>query len=69
MVGIRPRTKFVLQTGDRRCAKCGAKVNNQRVRCKKCAGLLDKPTKNRKKKPKARVKTRAKKRLKSAGKA
>ena len=69
MVGIRPRTKFVLQTGARRCPKCGAKVNNQRVRCKKCASEIAKPIKNRKKPGKSRVNTRAKRRLQGDGKA
>jgi hypothetical protein len=69
MVGIRPRTKFVLQTGERRCPKCGCKINNQRVRCKKCAGLVPKPVKSRKKKTKSRVKTRLKQTAKARGKA
>jgi hypothetical protein len=64
MVGIRPRTKFVLQTTTRTCPKCGAKVNNQRVRCKKCASQIAKPIKNRKKKKKSRVSTRDKQRAK-----
>ena len=27
------------------CPKCGAKINNQRVRCKKCAQALTRPKK------------------------
>ncbi len=70
MVGIRPRTKFTLAEKDRHCPKCGAKINNQRVRCKKCAQELSRPAKHSgKKKPaKARMKTRAKRRLQSSGK-
>lgn len=66
MVGIRPRSKFVLEVKDRRCPKCGAKINNQRVRCKKCSQALTRPVKNKgKTKPKkARLKTRAKRRAK-----
>jgi predicted amidophosphoribosyltransferase len=69
MVGMRPRTKFVLATKDRVCPKCGAKVNNQRVRCKKCASEIGRPVKRKTKAKKARVKTRAKRRLQSSGKA
>jgi len=43
----RPRTKFVLQLKNRRCPKCGAKVNNQVKRCKRCAGMLSKPRKRK----------------------
>ena len=71
MVGIRPRSKFVLEVKDRHCPKCGAKINNQRVRCKKCSQELSRPAKRKgKTKPKkARMKTRAKRRLQSSGKA
>jgi len=41
----RPRTSFVLKLKARRCPKCGAKVNNQVTRCKRCAGQLSKPRK------------------------
>ena len=68
MVGIRPRSKFVLQTKERVCPKCGAKVNNQRVRCKKCSEEIARPVKRKTKAKKARVKTRAKRRLQAAGK-
>ena len=37
------------------CGKCGAMINNQRTRCKKCSGLLAFPTKNRKRKTKHRT--------------
>jgi hypothetical protein len=29
----------------RRCPKCGAKLNNQVKRCKRCAGVVGKPRK------------------------
>jgi predicted nucleic acid-binding Zn ribbon protein len=45
MGGVRPRSKFVMKTKNRRCPKCGAAVNNQRTRCKKCAKVLSKPKK------------------------
>jgi hypothetical protein len=32
----RPRTKLVLKRKARRCPKCGAKLNNQKIRCKRC---------------------------------
>jgi reverse gyrase len=41
----RPRTKFTRQVNSRRCPKCGGKVNNQRVRCKKCSQALTRPKK------------------------
>ncbi len=47
MGGIRPRTKFVLELRKRRCPKCGAKLNNQRVRCKRCHAAQSRP-KNKK---------------------
>jgi hypothetical protein len=37
MVRVRPRTKLKLKRKSRRCSKCGAKLNNQQIRCKKCA--------------------------------
>jgi predicted amidophosphoribosyltransferase len=37
MVRIRPRTKLKLKRKSRRCTKCGAKLNNQQTRCKRCA--------------------------------
>ena len=33
----RPRTKLVKARKARRCNKCGAKLNSQRIRCKRCA--------------------------------
>ena len=41
----RPRTKFTRQVNSRRCPKCGASINNQRVRCKKCSQKLSRPKK------------------------
>lgn len=38
-MGIRPRTPLVLKRKARRCSKCGAKLNNQRTRCKRCSAL------------------------------
>lgn len=37
MVRTRPRTKLKLLRKARRCPKCGAKLNNQQTRCKRCA--------------------------------
>jgi predicted amidophosphoribosyltransferase len=37
MVRTRPRTKLKLKRKARRCPKCGAKLNNQQIRCKRCA--------------------------------
>jgi uncharacterized paraquat-inducible protein A len=34
---LRPRSALVKRRKDRRCGKCGAKLNNQQVRCKRCA--------------------------------
>ena len=42
-MSIRPRTKLVKQRKARVCPKCGAKVNNQRKRCKRCARTLSIP--------------------------
>lgn len=41
----RPRTKFTKLLRNRRCPKCGAKLNNQVTRCKRCSGKLSKPRK------------------------
>jgi predicted RNA-binding Zn-ribbon protein involved in translation (DUF1610 family) len=41
----RPRTKFVMQLKSRRCPKCGAKLNNQVIRCKRCHQAQSKPKK------------------------
>ena len=41
----RPRTKFTRAVNSRRCPKCGAKINNQKVRCKKCSQALTRPKK------------------------
>jgi len=41
----RPRSKFVKQLKARRCGKCGSKINNQRVRCPRCANALSRPSK------------------------
>ncbi len=42
-MSIRPRTKLAKQRKARVCPKCGAKVNNQRRRCKRCSGQLKLP--------------------------
>ena len=44
-MGIRPRTKFVMDQKARRCPKCGAKLNRQITRCKRCASPLSRPKK------------------------
>jgi hypothetical protein len=44
-VNTRPRTKFVMQLKQRRCPKCGAKLNNQVNRCKRCHEAQKKPKK------------------------
>jgi hypothetical protein len=36
-MGLRPRTKQVMAMKSRRCPKCGGKINNQQIRCKRCA--------------------------------
>ena len=41
----RPATKFTLALKARRCAKCGAKLNNQVKRCKRCTAVASKPRK------------------------
>ncbi len=41
----RPRTKFTRALNSRRCPKCGGKVNNQKVRCKRCSQALTRPKK------------------------
>jgi uncharacterized OB-fold protein len=40
---LRPRTRRTMKIKARRCPKCGAKVNNQRKRCKRCAKVLSFP--------------------------
>jgi len=37
MVRTRPRTKLKLARKARVCPKCGAKLNNQLTRCKRCS--------------------------------
>jgi hypothetical protein len=44
-MGIRPRTKFVMQLKSRRCPKCGGALNNQKKRCKRCSAVAPKPRK------------------------
>ncbi len=44
-MGIRPRTEFVKKLKERRCPKCGAKLNSQRIRCKKCSKATPRPGK------------------------
>lgn len=39
-MGTRPRTRHVKTLKKRRCPKCGAQLNNQRKRCKRCASLV-----------------------------
>jgi ribosomal protein L40E len=41
----RPRTSFTMKLLGRRCAKCGAKLNNQVKRCKRCHATLSRPKK------------------------
>gem|GEM_PF-1091643 len=41
----RPRTKFYHILHNRRCPKCGAKLNTQRTRCKRCAQVVPRPKK------------------------
>jgi hypothetical protein len=41
----RPRTKFTMKLKNRRCAKCGAKLNNQVTRCRRCTAVAGKPRK------------------------
>jgi hypothetical protein len=36
----RPHSSFVQKLKARRCPKCGAKVNPQRKRCKRCSKVL-----------------------------
>jgi hypothetical protein len=36
----RPHSSFVQKLKARRCPKCGAKVNPQLKRCKRCANVL-----------------------------
>lgn len=44
-MGIRPRSKFVMQTKMRRCPKCGCKLNSQLTRCKRCHAGQTRPKK------------------------
>jgi hypothetical protein len=44
-MGTRPRTAFVMKLKSRRCPKCGAKLNNQHTRCKRCHQVQSKPKK------------------------
>ena len=44
-MGIRPRTKFVMEQKARRCGKCGAKLNRLVTRCKRCSGKVGRPKK------------------------
>jgi len=47
----RPRTEFVRTLKERRCPKCGAKLNRQQKRCKRCSAETPRPRpkkKNRK---------------------
>jgi ribosomal protein L40E len=46
----RPSTTFTLALKDRRCPKCGAKLNNQVTRCKRCTKVLTRPKKKAKRK-------------------
>jgi hypothetical protein len=41
----RPRTTFVMKLKTRRCPKCGAKINSQRLRCKRCHETQRRPKK------------------------
>jgi rubredoxin len=41
----RPATKFTMALKNRRCPKCGAKLNNQVKRCKRCTQVVGKPRK------------------------
>jgi len=55
-MGIRARTAFVKKLKERRCSKCGAKLNTQQVRCKRCSNAQPrpKPAKGKKKPFRAR---------------
>jgi hypothetical protein len=44
-MGIRPRTGFVMQLKNRRCSKCGAKLNRQLKRCSRCSSAQARPKK------------------------
>lgn len=35
-MGLRERTRFVKQLKNRRCPKCGCKLNRQQTRCRRC---------------------------------
>ncbi|RMF99552.1 MAG: 50S ribosomal protein L40e [Planctomycetota bacterium] len=43
----RPRTAFKKALKERRCPKCGAKLNTQRTRCKRCAQVVPRPKKKK----------------------
>lgn len=42
-MGLRPRTKFVMELKQRRCGKCGAKLNRQLKRCPRCSARQGRP--------------------------
>ena len=42
-MGTRPRTQFVKSLKERRCGKCGCKLNTQRIRCKRCGNAQGRP--------------------------
>jgi len=44
-MGIRPKTSFTRKLKERRCPKCGSKINSQRVRCKRCHTAQGRPVK------------------------
>jgi uncharacterized OB-fold protein len=44
-MGLRPRTAYVKKLKARRCSKCGAVLNRQRVRCKRCGAAQKRPKK------------------------
>lgn len=47
-MGLRPRTKHVKNLKSLRCSKCGGKINNQQVRCRRCHGVQQRPMKGAK---------------------
>ena len=44
-MGIRPRTKFVMKLKERRCPRCGGKINRQQTRCRRCHTAQQRPKK------------------------
>jgi len=44
-MGKRPRTDFTAKLKERRCPKCGSKINSQKVRCKRCHQPQGRPKK------------------------